>query len=723
MSSGLSELGQAAVWYCEHGFAIVPLKAKSKQPAMAHGLNDWFDDPDSARDVWTKYPDFNVGIVCGAPSHGLLVLDFDIDESKEKDGYATLRAWERAQGDLPETAVAITGSGGMHYLYRTDRTNIRPSANGELGVDVRCDGSYIVAPPSVHPNGNRYEWQDHPEDTPIATADGAVYDFLDHIQRNGGTDETLTPSGKFKLPDRIVENRNTTLFRYAAHLRAIGRSDEEIMTTVIGTNLMRCEPPLDSREVQSIVRSACKYERGENPGENMVVGKPGTSGGGRTIPFRTDKGKLLTNILGKNIIANNHARYIDGALAVWSGQRWVFSKRAIEWVCLQYADDAKSADRTEVVKYIEVMAPSVMSASMNHGHFVQFQNCTYDVDNECEVEPTPDMYITATLPINLDLDAGYGLADQFIESIADNDEPTMRAMCEVIGVCMCSKRVLSQSPMLIGRPTGGTSTAANGKSTFIDMLRSLLGDENVSSMDIASLGDKYGPAELTGKLANLGDDIPDEFLKGTELALFKKLVTGNKIKAERKYHDPFDFKPSATMVFSMNAMPRLADTTDGVFRRLAFVPFRRTFTPESPDFDPDMGEKLADPAILQRFAVLGLIALHDMVAEGRDRLSEIPDMVAEVEEIRIDNSVVRRWLYEEEITERDIDHVTVQSLYKQFLDWCEEAGEHYALKRTSFTKDIKRVFGNASISVLLNQLTGKEERTFVIKRGGNASRS
>lgn len=723
MSSGLSELGQAAVWYCEHGFAIVPLKAKSKQPAMAHGLNDWFDDPGSARDLWTKYPDFNVGIVCGAPSHGLLVLDFDIDESKEKDGYATLRAWERAQGDLPETAVAITGSGGMHYLYRTDRTNIRPSANGELGVDVRCDGSYIVAPPSVHPNGNRYEWQDHPEDTPIATADGAVYDFLDHIQRNGGTDETLTPSGKFKLPDRIVENRNTTLFRYAAHLRAIGRSDEEIMTTVIGTNLMRCEPPLDSREVQSIVRSACKYERGENHGEDMAVGKPGASSGGRIIPFRTDKGKLLTNILGKNIIEHNHARYIDGALAVWSGQRWVFSKRAIEWICLQYADDAKSADRTEVVKYIEVMAPSVMSASMNHGHFVQFQNCTYDVDNECEVEPTPDMYITATLPINLDLDAGYGLADQFIESIADNDEPTMRAMCEVIGVCMCSKRVLSQSPMLIGRPTGGTSTAANGKSTFIDMLRSLLGDENVSSMDIASLGDKYGPAELTGKLANLGDDIPDEFLKGTELALFKKLVTGNKIKAERKYHDPFDFKPSATMVFSMNAMPRLADTTDGVFRRLAFVPFRRTFTPESPDFDPDMGEKLADPAILQRFAVLGLIALHDMVAEGRDRLSKIPDMVAEVEEIRIDNSVVRRWLYEEEITERDIDHVTVQSLYKQFLDWCEEAGEHYALKRTSFTKDIKQVFGNASISVLLNQLTGKKERTFVIKRGGNVSRS
>lgn len=720
MSSELSELGQAAVWYCEHGFAVVPLKERSKQPATIHGLNDWFDDPASAREVWRKFPDYNIGIVCGAPSHGLLVLDFDIDKDKDKDGYATLRAWEKAQGDLPETSVAITGSGGMHYLYRTDRNSIKPSANAELGVDVRCDGSYIVAPPSIHPNGNRYEWQDHPDDTPIATASGPVYDFLDHIQRNGGVDETRKDNGKFRLPESIKHGeRDKTLFRYAAHLRAIGRSDAEILNTVMGANFTRCDPPMDSKDVQRIVKSACKYERGsdESGSDSIVVGRPGTSSGdAKVVPFRNDKGKILTNILGQNIITANHARYIDGALAVWNGQRWVFSKRAIEWMCLQYADDAKSTERMEVIKYIEVKAPSVSSTSMSHGHFVQFSNCTYDVENMVEVTPTPDMYITATLPVALDLDATYGAADKFIESIADGDEPTMRAMQEVIGVCMCSRRVLSQSPMLIGRPTGGTSTASNGKSTYIDMMRALLGDDNVASMDIASLGEKYGPAELTGKLANLGDDIPDEFLRGSELALFKKLVTGNKIKAERKYHDPFDFKPSATMVFSMNAMPRLADTTDGVFRRLAFVPFRRTFLPTDPDYDPHILTKLTKPDVLRRFAVLGLMALHDMVMDNRDRLTEIPDMVAEIEEIRIDNSVVRRWMYEEDIDESDLDRQTVQSVYEQFTEWCEDAGEHYVLKRASFTKEVRRVFGNVSISVLLNPMSGKKERTFVVTR-------
>lgn len=277
--SELSDLGKAAVWYCEHGFAIIPIKERGKEPATKHGLNDWFDSPEDARALWERNPNLNIGIVCGAPSHGLLVLDFDIDEEREKDGYAALSAWEKANGELPETAVSITGSGGMHYLYRTDRNSIHPSANHELGVDVRCDRSYIVAPPSIHPNGNLYVWQDHPEDVPIATANGTVYDFLDHVQRNGGHDETVKENGKFKLPDKIEKgNRDEVLFKYACHLRAIGRSDEEILNSVMGVNYTRCDPPLDADEVKKKVRSACKYERGEHTSEDAPnVGKPGTS--------------------------------------------------------------------------------------------------------------------------------------------------------------------------------------------------------------------------------------------------------------------------------------------------------------------------------------------------------------------------------------------------------------------------------------------------------------
>lgn len=289
--SELSELGKAAVWYCEHGYGIIPLHPRSKAPAMKLGLNDWFSNPKDAIDLWTKFPDLNIAIICGTPSHGLLVLDIDVDEEKDKDGYATLSAWEKAHGELPATAVAITGKGGMHYLYRTDRTNIHPSVNEELGVDIRCDGSYIVAPPSIHPNGNRYEWQDHPDDVPIAVATGAVYDFIDHVQRNGGQDETKKENGKFKLPSKIKEGeRDKTLFRYASHLRAIGRSDEEILNAVMGANYTRCDPPMSDEEVRKKVQSACKYERGEHSTDDAPnVSKPGTQPSSSGIPFAVGK--------------------------------------------------------------------------------------------------------------------------------------------------------------------------------------------------------------------------------------------------------------------------------------------------------------------------------------------------------------------------------------------------------------------------------------------------
>lgn len=713
---GLSPLGRAAVWYCENGFGIFPLKPKSKEPATVHGLNDWFDDPESAKELWGRNPNYNIGIVCGVPSHGLLVLDFDVSDTK--NGIETLRTWQATNGDLPDTSIAITGSGGRHYLYRTSRTNIKPSANAQLGVDVRCDGSYIVAPPSIHPNGDQYEWWESPEDTPIATADDSVYDFLDHVQRNGGVDEDKPQQDHFELPERIKKGeRDNTLARYGFSLRGMGYPDDMILAALDFANRERCVEPLDSRDVKRIARSVCKKGPGHDGegtfvGEGQTVGKFG--GNAEITSYRTDKGKLIPNMLGEYIVQHNHACYIDGALAVWNGMRWVFDTRSIEYLCLEYAPESTSIERTEVLKYLTVKTSQQSAGKMDEGYYVQFLNCTWDVKNDCEVEPTPDMYITNTIPLNLDLDAPYGIADRFLDSISGGDSPTRQAMQEIIGVCMCCKRIISQSPMLIGRPTGGTSTAANGKSTFIDVIRHLLGDENVASLDIAALGDRYGPAELMGKLANLGDDIPDGFLHGNELSLFKKLVTGNKIKAERKYQHPFDFKPNATMVFSMNAMPRLADTTDGVFRRLAFVPFRRTFTPDDPDFEPHIIEKLTTDEALQRFAVLGLFAAHDLVSSGRDRLTEIPDMVEEVEEIRIDNSIVRRWIYDENIDAASIDHRAVRDVYQEFVDWCDDAGEKFAPKRATFVKEILATIGNGKETILLNPSTGKKARTFLM---------
>ena len=111
-------------------------------------------DPDTITSWFTGlYRDHGVGIATG-PESGIFVLDVD--------DYEAYRDLERAHEPLPDTLTNLTGSGGMHFLFRypTDGRTVRNNAGTRLGagLDVRGDGGQIVAPPTVHPNGKRYEW-------------------------------------------------------------------------------------------------------------------------------------------------------------------------------------------------------------------------------------------------------------------------------------------------------------------------------------------------------------------------------------------------------------------------------------------------------------------------------------------------------------------------------------------------------------------------------------
>ena len=351
-------------------------------------------------------------------------------------------------------------------------------------------------------------------------------------------------------------------------------------------------------------------------------------------------------------------------------------------------DDAKKQDKSEVVSYIMDKAPSVTSdRAFDGGYYVQFSNCTYDVLKDEIIEPTPRMFIIAQLPVALNMDAPRNKADEFLESISNGDEDTLQAMKEVIGACMCSRRVLSQSPMLIGRAGGASGKASNGKSTYLNWLRSILGVENVSSLDIATLGQRFNASRVVGKLANLGDDIPDGFLRGDELSMFKKIVTGDSIFTDVKNGEGFEFRPSASMVFSMNAVPRLSDTTDGVFRRLAFIPFRKRFSPGMPDYDPNISQELKQQEVLERGALLGLMALGDLIRRGT--LTPIPDMAAEVEEVRQNNDSVVRWLDDCDITAEQLDGRPIEAVYNDYKQWCEDSGERSPFARRTWTTKVR----------------------------------
>ncbi len=144
----------AALTYAARGLRVLPILPGAKRPPMAAWQDAATTDPDTITSWFTGlYRDHGVGIATG-PASGVWALDVD--------DYEAYRALEQANEPLPDTLTNLTGSGGMHFLYRypTDGRTVRNNAGTRLGagLDVRGDGGQIVAPPTVHPNGKRYEW-------------------------------------------------------------------------------------------------------------------------------------------------------------------------------------------------------------------------------------------------------------------------------------------------------------------------------------------------------------------------------------------------------------------------------------------------------------------------------------------------------------------------------------------------------------------------------------
>lgn len=681
-----NQFSTAAHEYVEKGLAVIPLHPGKKEPATLHGTKDWTDNPGQV-DFWWGQGEYaghpksdqmrNVGIVCGQVSGGVIAIDLDVHDAGH-DGTAFLRDWEVEHGRLPETWTQITGSGGRQMLYRTGR-DIRNSVNGELGVDVRGEGGYIVAPPSIHPNGEAYEWSVSPDDCDIADADDNVYDFIAAVQPKK-QDSNGWRSERVELPDVITENRNDTLFIYGRSLLSRGFRRNEVDTMIRSLNKTNCKPPLPADEVEKLIGSINSKEPGNAEAEAMRGAMSGAA-----LDIRNKRGRLLPNKVAMRMIADDKARIIDGAPAVWTGKRWDFGKKAISRRVIDIAPDASKADCSEVLHYIQHKAPEVSSnADFDGGYYVQFKNCTVEVSEypPREVVPTPDMFIIAELPIEFDPSEGPNLADEFLASVSGYDADTQTAMQGVMGACICSRRVLSEAPMLIGEAEGKGGKASNGKSTFINWCRVIVGEGNYTSMDISTLGQRFNAGQVVGKLANLGDDIPNGPINGQELSTFKKLVTGDSIYTDVKGSDGFYFKPSATFVYSMNSMPRLGDITDGVFRRLAFVPFRNKFYPGTEGYDPDIARKLARPEVLRRGAILGLMELPNMIKAGV--LHRIPDMADRVEEVKRVNDSIADWLHEEDVGVEDIHEMPSHDVYRKYKLWCDMSGRR-AVSEKSFT--------------------------------------
>jgi hypothetical protein len=155
-------LKSAAKTYARREWGVFPLKVRNKRPATEHGVKDATTERVLINSYWGTNPDYNVALATGVDS-GFFVVDIDPRNGGD-DSWDALTM----DHDVPETLSATTGSGGKHYLFRYPDRPVLLKGKMATGIDIKGTGGYIVAPPSVHPDGGVYTWDN--EDADIAEA-------------------------------------------------------------------------------------------------------------------------------------------------------------------------------------------------------------------------------------------------------------------------------------------------------------------------------------------------------------------------------------------------------------------------------------------------------------------------------------------------------------------------------------------------------------------------
>lgn len=216
-----------------------------KHPRTTHGLHDASADAAVIAEWWARWPAANIGIAMGGPAR-LTALDID-----GAAGETALQELVRQHGNVPTTLESRTGKGRHVFFVVPEGVEIHPSV-GALGkgIDVRAQGSYIVAPPSLHVSGRRYQWEN---DFPIASLPG----WLSRLLNNPRPPVPIDGDRAEQIPEG---RRNNALTSIAGSLRRQGLSESEILETLRGINLRRCAPPLAEAELCRISASVAGYE-------------------------------------------------------------------------------------------------------------------------------------------------------------------------------------------------------------------------------------------------------------------------------------------------------------------------------------------------------------------------------------------------------------------------------------------------------------------------------
>lgn len=703
---------EAALKYAAHGLAVFPLHAGTKLPATPHGFKDATTDAERVRAWWAENLNYNIGLATGAVS-GIDVLDIDV--KRGKDGYAVLHQL----GYETNTPTQVTPSGGIHLLYR----HVLGTRSGVdvygPGIDVRADGGYIVVAPSQIDGGRTpYAWLTPPfNSVPFATLPPRPAS----AGANGVGAPKRTTAEWLALLDGVGEgSRQATLPIVVGKLYA--ELEPELARELAHAWAERCNPPLTAEEVDSCcdrieAREAAKLAPAEDEGGERYTDMANAErlaleGAGRVAHVDEMKDRfylyddMRLRLESKTAVvpfvkAVARRLYEEADALVGTSKSRRETLAASSGNMSQKAADAEREDIEDNEKLAEKRRAGAMRLESRDGAYAAIELAKAEPTIRVKLEQLDARPLWLNTPSGtLDLETGELHAHRFEDFLTRVTGAAYdpRATCPRWDAFLAEVLPDAEIRAFLQRSVGYALTdltnehclwflhglGRNGKTTFINAIRAMLGDyaaaTRASTLMVKTHGDdkRNDVAVLRGARFVSATEAED----GQQLAeaLIKEVTGGDPVTARLLYAEFFTFTPTFKIWLAANHKPVIRGTDLGIWRRIHLVPFEKTIDEDR--VDRDLPAALAAEASgILNWAINGLRTWQESGLCPPDAVK------AATAAYRAESDPLREF-FEEHIIEDAYRDVLTRDLYRTYQAWADASGVRRPLTQQMLGREL-----------------------------------
>lgn len=741
----------AALEYAARGWAVFPLAPGHKEPLIPReeggkGFKDATTDTKMIREWWAKYPTAGIGIATGEVSGGLLVID--LDNKKGNNAPEGLKKWAAMNGPLPETLTVKTPSGGGRHLYYHADVVLSSRAGVRPGVDVRANGGYVVAPPSVF-NGRHYRWE-NPGTDPAEINESGL-DFIkfygeaeSEVKQNAAKQKdptekpgyigafcrahdipdainvflpgVYTPTDK---PDRYTYAAGSTTgglvvydggrFAYSFHgtdparnrlcnsfdlvrIHLYGKLDESIPDTAPVEERPSFKEMLKLAQDDPETRD--EYNRSSGVPAGLIVKLQKLNAAQAKNYERDDKGagRLFADTFkdvnrycpewkswafydGKRwkrdtgaMKARQSGKLLSDALMIYAPQAGLPEKEKGEYYsyCAGFGHLPRRERMINDAESENVFSPGELDSeplllNVNNG-VLDFRNNAVNFR-----EHSPELLLGKLATANYDPDARCPVWTKFIDDIMSGDAEKIDYLQRWAGLCLTGI-AREESMLILYGPT-----TRNGKSTFVETLKSMLGDYAVTIQPETIAQRKRNSSNASGDIARLAGArlvIAPEPPKGMlfDAAVLKAMTGRDTITARAMYEREVEFKPCYKIIMNTNYLPSINDDTLFTSERIEVLTFDRHFD----DIEQDKGlkDKLLEPSELSGVLNWMICGLNRYLQSG---LTPPASVRAAVEEYRSKSDRIGNF-FADCLKESPGGVLAGTDVYNSYRGWCLRSG-------------------------------------------------